>query len=89
MENPIRMDDLGVPLFLETPTYISMEKKHKTVLICAKLKGFPLYCTQHLTAIFPASMTLQASYIPNGFSAFLRDSSTVFSHFYITVAPVL
>lgn len=66
-----------------------MEKKHKTVLICAKLEGFPLYCTQHLTAIFPASMTLQASYIPNGFSAFLRDSSTVFSHVYITVAPVL
>ena len=22
MENPIKMDDLGVPLFLETPTYI-------------------------------------------------------------------
>jgi len=21
MENPIKMDDLGVPLFLETPTY--------------------------------------------------------------------
>ena len=23
MENPIKMDDLGVPLFLETPIYIS------------------------------------------------------------------
>ena len=22
MENPIKIDDLGVPLFLETPTYI-------------------------------------------------------------------
>ena len=22
MENPIKMDDLGVPLFLETPTWI-------------------------------------------------------------------
>ena len=22
MENPIKMDDLGVPLFLETPIYI-------------------------------------------------------------------
>ena len=22
MENPIKMDDLGVPLFLETPLYI-------------------------------------------------------------------
>ena len=24
MENPIKMDDLGVPLFLETPIYIYM-----------------------------------------------------------------
>ena len=24
MENPIKMDDLGVPLFLETPTYHNM-----------------------------------------------------------------
>ena len=23
MENPIKMDDLGVPLFLETPTYVT------------------------------------------------------------------
>ena len=25
MENPIKMDDLGVPLFLETPTWMSQE----------------------------------------------------------------
>ena len=25
MENPMKMDDLGVPLFLETPIYISEE----------------------------------------------------------------
>ena len=25
MENPIKMDDLGVPLFLETPILISLE----------------------------------------------------------------
>ena len=25
MENPIKMDDLGVPLFLETPIYIAVE----------------------------------------------------------------
>ena len=25
MENPIKMDDLGVPLFLETPIYASLE----------------------------------------------------------------
>ena len=24
MENPIKMDDLGVPLFLDTPIFISM-----------------------------------------------------------------
>ena len=28
MENPIKMDDLGVPLFLETPIYAS-EIRHK------------------------------------------------------------
>ena len=26
MENPIKMDDLGVPLFLETPTWIQFMK---------------------------------------------------------------
>ena len=25
MENPIKMDDLGVPLFLETPIYMAIE----------------------------------------------------------------
>ena len=25
MENPIKMDDLGVPLFLETPIYLGGE----------------------------------------------------------------
>ena len=25
MENPIKMDDLGVPLFLETPIYIYIQ----------------------------------------------------------------
>ena len=31
MENPIKMDDLGVPLFLETPIFVSgigFKKKH-------------------------------------------------------------
>ena len=27
MENPIKMDDLGVPLFLETPIYICTPRK--------------------------------------------------------------
>ena len=28
MENPIKMDDLGVPLFVETPIYIYTIKLH-------------------------------------------------------------
>ena len=27
MENPIKMDDLGVPLFLETPKFVSRERE--------------------------------------------------------------
>ena len=30
MENPIKMNDLGVPLFLETPVYIYILCKKKT-----------------------------------------------------------
>ena len=26
MENPIKMDDLGIPLFLETPTWLGWNK---------------------------------------------------------------
>ena len=29
MENPIKMDDLGVPLFSETPIYIKIRKRLK------------------------------------------------------------
>ena len=33
-ENPIKMDDLGVPLFLETPIYCEMgEKKYATTTV--------------------------------------------------------
>jgi len=28
-ENPIKMDDLGVPLFLETPIYIYIERERE------------------------------------------------------------
>ena len=37
MENPIRIDDLGVPLFLETPTYI----------VCIRLFTYSLYHRKH------------------------------------------
>ena len=44
MENPIKMDDLGVPLFLETPIYIcyrhifttSQAELHR---LCVNLQG--------------------------------------------------
>ena len=32
METPIRMDDLGVPLVLETPIYIYRIKGHQLVI---------------------------------------------------------
>ena len=31
MENPIKMDDLGVPLFLETPMYIEVTLKNQPI----------------------------------------------------------
>ena len=34
MENPIKMDDLGVPLFLETPIYLKVILKHDYCLLC-------------------------------------------------------
>ncbi len=33
MENPIKMDDLVVPLFLETPIYVYSKYREKTPLI--------------------------------------------------------
>ena len=31
MENPIKMDDLGVPLFLETPMYMACRSKSNVI----------------------------------------------------------
>ena len=33
MENPIKLDDLGVPLFLETPTYKSHPGSHPQLFV--------------------------------------------------------
>ncbi len=33
MENPIKMDDLGVPLFLETPSYPPSESNQKACAV--------------------------------------------------------
>ncbi len=46
MENPIKMDDLGVPLFLETPTYILLI--HWCLFICC-LSSFG--CCKMLDAV--------------------------------------
>ena len=40
MENPIKMDDLGVPLFLETPIYIYI-KAHQPKLYALLFRGNP------------------------------------------------
>ena len=47
MENPIKMDDLGVPLFLETPIYIYIY-----LLICVYLLLQPfMICCQMLAGL--------------------------------------
>ncbi len=33
MENPNKIDDLGVPLFLETPIYTQLWKRNLSILI--------------------------------------------------------
>ena len=40
-ENPIKMDDLGVPLFLETPIYYVRNLKKKVLHFC--LNGNIIY----------------------------------------------
>ncbi len=43
MENPIKMDDLGVPLFLETPTYVAVSDETCIEKLSQRLKiGFQL-----------------------------------------------
>ena len=34
MENPIKMDDLGIPLFLETPDFLQFGDEHLLGLLC-------------------------------------------------------
>ena len=44
MENPIKIDDLGVPLFLETPIYI--------YILYIQKEGLSLSDTQNLGEVF-------------------------------------
>ena len=39
VENPIKMDDLGVPLFLETPIYIYTYTYRRIVVCDSVLRG--------------------------------------------------
>ena len=41
MENPIKMDDLGVPLFSETPLFFSDSRRH---LFSDFSRGYPPWC---------------------------------------------
>ena len=38
MENPIKLDDLGVPLFLETPMYVFLGP-HSVILFFVYIEG--------------------------------------------------
>ncbi len=37
MENPIKMHDLGVPFFLETPMWVGMDLRLLALLLCRLL----------------------------------------------------
>ena len=43
MKNPIKMDDLGVPLFLETPIYIYVYMYYIDELKFRMYAGFPKF----------------------------------------------
>ena len=55
MENPIKMDDLGVPLFLETPIYIYISYQKRGKVPIAMLD------VQEVTKLNISSCTNQAS----------------------------
>ena len=47
MENPIKMDDLGVPLFLETPISLGLSE-NKMIGTCGLLDGGTLQVEDNL-----------------------------------------
>ena len=42
MENPMKMDDLGYPYFLETPTYIYIPSKKNRIFGTSIVRKLPL-----------------------------------------------
>ena len=51
MENPIKMDDLGVPLFLETPIYLCKVKYLHRYHDCMCILIFTSFCLSYVTYV--------------------------------------
>ena len=64
-ENPIKMDDLGVPLFWETP-YLPMISTSKHAMICpgVKVTSPALQLLRIHAAVFHRTCSLQTKYHP-------------------------
>ena len=70
MENPIKMDDLGVPLFLETPTWrLPLTKNPQLYIYISHKFGAPIICHRSSGA-WSVLRTLAMGLIPfaNGWS---------------------
>ena len=67
MENPIKMDDLGVPLFLETPIYIHFHERNPIVTFPTSIhnrKHWGPWRTQLVTNVDPENRWLEDVTIP-------------------------
>ena len=56
MENPIKMDDLGVPLFSETSIYCL-----ESICIITSFKGLRFFNFHHLGTLFDISFRMSCS----------------------------
>ena len=88
MENPIKMDDLGVPLFLETPMYpfkmflllkvIGFQHYHVSVPNCL-LKNMPI-CVAYSHMNFSTSCIFKQDVVSKSLETFLAlPSCNIFS----------
>ena len=57
LENPIKMDDLGVPLFLETPIWFTLEKTVKKYTLSTKKQDLSdlIFAFQAISLFVPPS----------------------------------
>ena len=65
MENPIRMDDLGVPLFLETPIYAKKENMKWFILWNQTYAKEKIFMVIIFMMIYHGRMRKQSSNMPN------------------------